>query len=247
MRHTEDVSWRLRLSTTVIFVGYALALIVSFYISVDALIHRDGFERATFVGSLLSASLLILVAAPLSDIAFRTNPEVRTVIQRLPPWSRWRRQRRELRAARKESMLLRDDIDVRLRQREALLRQTREAIAEAEKYRERLDAMRRFHAALPPDMHVDPQWAEVELAAEEAEIEVLRPGSTLGRLEFGLETALLERADALALRGKVERLIRRIDIRFKGHRLFRFDHFERTNFRRQIASLHDEFGQLPTP
>lgn len=245
VRTSIGLGWKTRALQTLLFGGYGLALIISFYISVDALAHRDGFERATLVGSMLSASLLVLVGTPLGDIVVRNNPEIRTVVIRSMPWSSWRRHRRKFRKGMKDTQELADEIRSHIRVQNEVLRQGEERLATARKARDWVAAMRSFHDAIPVDIAGN-SWDQVESAVAEAEVDQLQPGTLIGRAEFHVEVVRTAMRDTEAMLERVERLQRRELVAFRTIRLFRFSRQERSSFQYQLEALRKEFENLPT-
>jgi hypothetical protein len=241
LRNTESLSWGVRAFQSALLTAYAVALLVSFYMTVDALVHRDGLERATLVGALTSGSLLFLVGLPVFDVLRRVNPEVLEVLARSFPWSRWRRQRRQLKAALKEVLDTNAEITNNLEERRALLADMSSVLAEYEKAQTSYLQASALNESLPDNAIVDEKWEEVQRAAEEGELNLLRPGSQVGRFEFKHQELTRRLNDLMILKRRSDFLVRRVELRIKGSKVFRFDARDKGSFRDQIRSVATEW------
>ncbi|PZE38088.1 hypothetical protein DEJ21_06005 [Curtobacterium sp. MCSS17_006] len=243
LRNAEVLPWWLRVVQSIFLAGYAAALLVSFNMTLDALVHRDGMERASIVGALVWSSLLFLVALPVWDVLQRVNPEVTEVLLRVAPWSRWRRMRRKLRKALVEVRRTQAGIDRSVEDTRTALAEMERKLADAQETRARWPGLRALHDSRPSTPEAEAEWAEVLRLADNLGLDRLAPGTALGameRLVHGMQASLSEQVQ---LQRKVAVLVRQVELRVRGARILRFSGQEKTDFAAQIRSVQTEVAQ----
>ncbi|TDW39746.1 hypothetical protein EDF52_1197 [Curtobacterium sp. PhB42] len=244
LRHAEQLSWRTRALQSVLLGGYAAALLVAFRMSLDGLVHRDGMERAEIVGALVFSSLLVLVALPLFDVLMRVNPEAQEVLRRAMPWSRWRKDRRYLkRKVVPEVRRTQQDVRADLARAERLLADLDRAKIEAAETRMVWLAARQLNEHIPASVSEAAGWAELQKHARDGEVDLLAPGTALGRLERDAHSMKADADDLRMLGRRVDSLVRRVDIRVRGARILRFNRHDKTDFLAQIRSVQEDLSQ----
>lgn len=246
LRNSLKAGWIRRGIQTLLLTLYSVALVVAFQIALDALIHRDGLERAQLVSTMLSAAFLLLVGLPLLELVLRANPEVMLIVGRVLPGSRWWRQRRTIRSIRKRTIALRARVDARLALTEAKIERHAEMIEDA---RTRGRAIWESHLR-EPDLATDASAeARAERAASEElgrrlEFDRLAPGNYLGAVERDLHLLRENRDEMRELVRHVSFELRRLNILVRGARLFRFASEERKGVQAILRSLDDVSDRL---
>lgn len=240
VRHSEALPWGLRLVQSIFLGAYALALLVSFRMTVDGLVHRDGLDRAPIVGGLVWSSLLFLVALPVWDVLQRVNPEVAEVLRRVPPWSRWRRYRRGLKKALVAVRETQAEVASSVRQAEEVLVEMRAELDQALETHAMWPELKALNEQLPPNAATEAAWLKLREEVEESGFDLLLPGAPLGvmeRLYHGMDASVV---DHRRLQRKVDLLVRKVEIRLRGAKVLRFDAHEKTDFVEQIKSVQTE-------